>query len=110
MAIINIGHHPELTKEQAREIFAKRFAGKYEITSARAIGRDFVVKQSGFVGVGVRLQQQDGATSFVYSAMIPSILFRSLFGGLIAYLFLRRNVGELEQAVEEFMRTAPEFK
>lgn len=31
MAVVTIAHKPEMTKEQAQEIFAKHYAGKYKV-------------------------------------------------------------------------------
>lgn len=110
MATVSIGYLPELTKEQAREIFAQGFAGKYEITDTPALRRDFVVKKSGWAGVGVRLQQEKDKTTFVYTAMMPNLLLQAIFGGLASYLFLRSSWKALEQEVAEFIAQAPEFR
>ena len=35
MPVVTVGHHPELTEEAAKEVFAKHFAGKYEVYKPR---------------------------------------------------------------------------
>jgi hypothetical protein len=110
MATMPIGYLPELTKEQAREIFAQGFAGKYEIINTPVLRRDFVVKKSGWAGVGVKLQQDSDKTTFVYTGMMPNFLLQALFGGLASYMFLRKSWRAMEQEVAEFIATAPEFR
>jgi hypothetical protein len=110
MATVSIGYKPELTKEQAQEIFAQGFSGKYEVVKAQVMRRDFMLKKSAWAGVGVRLQQDKNGTSFVYTGMMPNMLLQALFGGLASYLFLRSTWKQLEQEVSEFIATAPEFQ
>jgi hypothetical protein len=110
MATLSIGYRPELTKEQAQEVFARGFAGKYEVVQAQVMRRDFLLKKSGWAGVGVRLQQDKDQTVFVFTGMMPNLLLQAIFGGLASYLFLRSTWKELEQEVSEFIATAPEFQ
>ena len=110
MATISIGYKPELSKEQAQEIFTQGFAGKYEIVKAHVMRRDFVVKKSGWAGVGVRLQQDNSDTSFIFTGMMPNMLLQVLFGGVASYLFLRSTWKQLEQEVTDFIAAAPEFQ
>jgi hypothetical protein len=110
MAIVNIGNQPELTAEQAREVFAEHFAGKYEIVRSNAMRRNFIVKKSGWSGVGVRLKQEKTGTSFVFTGIMPNMLLQLLFGGVASYLFLRPSWKELEAEVTEFIQSAPEFQ
>jgi hypothetical protein len=109
MAISDIGHRPDLTPEQAYETFARHFDAKYEVYPTRIRNRDFIVKQSGWCGVGVRLKQEKQRTIFVYTALIPNFLLQALFGGLAAYLFLRSSWKTLEEEITQFIQTAPEF-
>ena len=109
MAITPIGHRPELRPDQAFEVFAKHFAGTYEVYATKARNRDFIVKKDGWSGVGVRLKQESDKTSFVYTAMMPNLLLQLLFGGLVSYLFLRSTWKKLEAEVAEFIEAAPEF-
>ena len=110
MAIISIGSKPDLTKDQTREIFARHFEGKYEIVRSNAMKRDFIVKKSGWAGVGVRLKQEKTGTSFVFTGLIPNVALQVLFGGLVAYLFLRPSWKALEAEIAQFIETAPEFQ
>jgi hypothetical protein len=110
MATVSIGYKPELTKEQAQEIFAQGFSGKYEVVKAQVMRRDFILKKSAWAGVGVRLQQDKNGTSFVYTGMMPNMLLQALFGGLASYLFLRSTWKQLEQEVAAFIAAAPEFQ
>ena len=110
MAIVSIGNRPDLTPEQAQEVFAQRFAGKYEVVHSNAVRRDFIVKKSGWSGVGVRLKQDKTGTSFVFTGLMPNMLLQVLFGGLASYQFLRSSWKELEAEVSEFIQSAPEFQ
>jgi hypothetical protein len=110
MAIVSIGNRPDLTPEQAREVFAQQFEGKYEIVRSNAMRRDFIVKKSGWSGVGVRLKQDKTGTSFVFTGLMPNMLLQVLFGGIGSYLFLRSSWKELEAEVSEFIQSAPEFQ
>ncbi len=110
MAIIPIGHQPELTAGEAQQIFAKHFDGKYGVTTASYRNRDFIVKKDGMSGVGVRLKQEKDKTSFVFTPTMPSIWMQALFGGLLSYLVLRKTWKELESEVQTFIATAPEFR
>ena len=110
MAIANIGNRPDLTPEQAREVFTQHFAGKYEIVRSNAMRRNFIVKKSGWSGVGVRLKQEKTGTSFVFTSLMPNMLLQVLFGGVASYLFLRSSWKELEAEVSEFIQSAPEFQ
>lgn len=104
MATHDIGRR-SLTKDQVREIFAQHFAGTYTVAPARVIGRDFVVKKSGWVGVGVLFKPGDDGGTIVYTPMIPNMLLRALFGGLIVYLFLRGASQQLEAEVTAFVQS-----
>jgi hypothetical protein len=110
MAIVNIGNQPELTPDQAREVFAQHFAGKYEIVKSNAIKRNFIVKKSGWVGVGVRLKQERTGTSFVFTGLMPNVMLQVLFGGIASYLWLRSSWKELEGEVAEFIANEPSFQ
>ena len=110
MAIVSIGNRPDLTPEQAQEVFAQHFAGKYEVVRSNAVRRNFIVKKSGWSGVGVRLKQDKTGTTFVFTGLMPNMVLQVLFGGLASYLFLRSSWKELEAEVLEFIQSAPEFQ
>ena len=110
MATISIGHRPDLTKEQVQQIFAQRFHD-CEIIGSNAVNRDFIIKKNGWTGVGVRVKQNnDGTTTFVFTALMPNVLLQTLFGGLFAYVLLRTSWKEMELQVAGFIRLAPEFQ
>ncbi len=110
MAIVNIGNQPDLTKEQAREVFERAFTGKYEIVRSTAMRRDFIVKKNSWSGVGVRLKHERTGTSFVFTGLIPNVALQILFGGLVAYLFLRPSWRELEAEIAQFIENEPSFR
>ena len=110
MATIMIGYLPELTMERAMYLFGQRFAGTYDVRTTKVLKRDFVVRKSGWAGVGVRLKQEPGRTTFVFTGMMPNLLLQRIFGGLATYLFLRSTWREMEAEVADFIATCPEFQ
>ncbi len=105
MAKVAIAHKPDLTKEQALEIFSKHFSANYRVVSYRRPLRDFVIEKNPFVGVAVKLEQQSGRTSFVYNAMAPRWWAAALLGALISAVLGRGLTAE----VRAFIDAAPEF-
>lgn len=111
MAVVTVKHRPEMTVDAAIEVFGKHFAGKYEVSRMKSMaGRDFVVKKSGWTGVGVRLKHEKNSSAFVFTGMIPSTSKRLLFGSLIGYLILRPRWRPMEKEIASFIQNAPEFK
>ena len=110
MATVTVTHHPELTVESAMEVFRSHFSGKYDVYKTAYLRRDFVVKKSGWTGVGVKLQQEQNATTFVFTPIMPSFILQMLAGGLISYLFLRSGWKALEDEVRLFIENAAEFR
>ena len=105
MAVLSVGHKPDLTKEQAKGIFAKHFEGKYTVEDFPGPFRDFVVVKSPFVGVALKLEQTGSETKFVYSGVAPKLWARLLLGGLLGILFWSGLTNE----VRDFMEKGPEF-
>lgn len=105
MAVIDIGYRPELTKDRARDIFESGFAGRYRVEGSPVMRRDFIVKKNGWVGVGVRLQQERSRTALVFTPLVPSSLLYNLMGGVAPHLFLRTAWKELEGEVASFIET-----
>ncbi|MEX0682675.1 MAG: hypothetical protein WD904_04075 [Dehalococcoidia bacterium] len=68
MAVKTIAHKPNLTKEQAEEIFRKHFEGKYKVEDFKGLFRDFMVVKNPFTGVALKLEQAEGETKFVYAS------------------------------------------
>ncbi len=105
MAKVTIAHKPDLTKEQAQEIFSQHFSANYRVVSYRRPLRDFVIEKNPFVGVAVKLVQQSNQTSFVYNAMAPRWWAAALLGALISAVLGRGLTAE----VRAFIDAAPEF-
>ncbi len=108
MAIKEIAHKPELTKEQAEEIFRKNFEPKYKVEEFKGYFRDFMVVKNAWVGVAVKLEQDeaDKKTKIVYGGLAPRFWARMLLGSLIG-VFLWNG---LTNEIEAFIDSAPEFK
>ncbi len=109
MAVTEIAHKPDLTKEQAKELFTKHFEGKCTVEDFKgpmAIRRDFMVVKNPFIGVAIKLEQGATGTKFVYAGLAPRLWARLLFGGLLGLILWNGLTGE----VRAFMETAPEFK
>jgi len=110
MATITVGRLPDLTPETVQQVFEDHFSGKYTVSSTRIRNRDFIVKKSDWTGVGVRVKRDKaGLTTLVFTAMMPNLILQGLFGGLIAYLFLRREWKALEDEVAAFIQSAPQL-
>jgi hypothetical protein len=115
MAVAKIAHKPDLTKEQAKDIFRRRFEGKYGVEDWKGplVGssRDFVVVKNPWTGVSVKLEQAQNETRFVYSGLAPRVWARIMFAGGLGFVlvgFLLWN--GLTNEVREFIESAPEFK
>jgi hypothetical protein len=111
MAIVTVPYQPELTAEGAMEIFRRGFWGKYQVYKTHFFTkRDFMVKKSRLVGVGVKLQRKPRETSFVFIHMAPSPFFEWLCGGMwFVGLWLRPEWKRMEAEVRSFIESTPEF-
>lgn len=115
MAIREIAHKPDLTKEQAQEIFRKHFESKYKVepcgspVSLKTKYRDFQVVKNPVIGVALKLEQTPTGTTFVYAAVPPNRWIRAISFGIaaLACILFGRN---LTSEVEAFIDSAPEFK
>ena len=110
MAVVKIAHRPNLTPERAMFAFERHFHQHYKVHKSGVMLRDFVVRKNSWTGVGIKLQQEADGTSFVFTAMMPSVILNIFFGGVIAFLFLRPSWKALEDDVREFIETAADFK
>lgn len=109
MAVATIAHKPQLTKEQAQEIFARHFAGKYKVEDFKGPFRDFQIVRNAFIGVSVKLQQTGAETKFVFVGFTPKLWARMLTGVfliLASWLFWNGMMNEVKELIE----SAPEFK
>lgn len=107
MATINVSK--PATADQAMEAFQRHFSN-YTVYPTKILTRDFIVKKSNWTGVGVKVKQENSGTEFVFTPLIPNFMFQAMFGGLIAYLFLRSSWKAAEQEVADFIQSASEFK
>ena len=108
--VVRVGHLPEMTAEEAMIVCRKRFAGKYEVYRAASDDCDFAVRQDGLTGIGVKLQQEKGRTSFLLTDFIPSFAMRVLLAGA-RFLRVRSSRGEaMMNEVRSFIETSPDFK
>jgi len=114
LAVKTIVHKPELTEQEVQAIFARHFAGKYQVEacdsplSLKTKYRDFQVVKNVVLGVALKLEQTPTETKFVYAAVPPRRLVRTLsfgFAGVACLLF----GGGLTKEIETFIESAPEF-
>ena len=110
MATVTISQRPGLNAEAAMKAFSGHFAGKYQVYKTGFLGRDFVVKKSGWTGVGVKLKQKNEGTEFVFTAMMPNVILNLLFGSIVAMLILRPSWKALEAEVRGFIENADDFR
>ena len=116
MATVTVNHNSNLTAGQAMEVFRSHFAGRYEVSKTSLLARDFVVKKTGWTGVGVKLQQDSNTTSFVFTAMSPGTIARVLpvlflgIGALLLLLIIRPAWKAMEEEVRAFIENSPDFK
>jgi hypothetical protein len=106
MGVVTIAHHPQMTWEQAMEVFQKEFGNRYKVYSLKPWPmRDFAVRKNGFVGVTMRLVQTKGETKFVYSGWAPNVMAGLLIGPLFGFLIRRGLTNE----IKAFIARVPEF-
>ena len=116
MATVTVNHNPDLTADQAMELFRSHFAGRYEVSKTNLLARDFIVKKSGWTGVGVRLRQDSNTTSFVFTAMSPGTMARVLpvlfigIGALMLLLIIRPAWKAMEEEIRAFIESSADLK
>ena len=118
---VKVHHKPELTTEQAMQIFRTHFGTKYEIYRRKlSRGRLFVIKRSAWTGVIVKLIHKKDVTYFQLSEEVPSawlislmvlmVLTPALWPVLLVwYICTKRSAEPLLNEVKQFIATAPEF-
>jgi hypothetical protein len=81
MAKVSISHRPDMTPEELLTIFERGFGDKYEVTPTPNmqvklfnIKWDFFLKESGWRGVRVALNQESEDTKIVFAGSAPSPL------------------------------------
>lgn len=113
MAKVVVGHHPELTPQEAMEVFRRHFAGRYEayMIQSKLIPRDFAIKKSTWTAVLVRLEQKPDQTVFNFIGTPPSAVVRALLiGFLILFWPLIITCQKMESEIRLFIENAEEFK
>ncbi len=124
MATVTVGHHPELTAEQAMEVFSRQLADTYDVEPPTRIERwlagrpNFVVRKGTWAAVGVRLIQKKDSTTFLFGGIAPPIVFLGvLAGGVgvlitggIAWIILRPSWKAIEADITSCIENAVEFK
>jgi len=118
MAIVEIAHNPELTVSKARQIFREHFSRGYIVDTPGFFQRlfprrQFAVRRDDWTGIGIRLKQNDGSTSFVFTALPPPSGIKAFMYNLappLAWLILRPGRKELENEVKVFIENAADFR
>ena len=106
MPKVTIAHQPELTKEQAMEIFATEFGDRYRVAPFRGLFRDFVIEKNAFTGVAVKLEQSSTETKLIYNAFTSRWWARLLLGVIIGPILGRGLTAEVAQ----FIATSPDLQ
>lgn len=116
MAKVIIGHHPELTPQDAMKVFERHFAGKYEVymNKSRFLlpGKHFVVKKSAWTAAAFSLKQTKDETVFTFIVTAPSVVRRLIgvaFLGIWA-LASHRAYKKMEHEMKSFIDSAEEFR
>ena len=110
MIKVIIRHNPSLTKDMVLELFQRHFGSRYEVYATKLLGMDLVVKKSGSTGVSLKLVHKADESFFRFGAFAPSLAFRILLYGVIAYFFLRRKWREMEAEIKDYIESEPAFK
>jgi hypothetical protein len=114
MDVRKIAHKPELTSDEAQAVFARHFAGRYEVEpcespmSSTTKYQDFQVVKNPFLAVALKLEQAPAETRFVYAAVPPRRWIQTLSlgtAGIYCLVFGKSVTRE----VENFIESAPEF-
>ncbi len=113
MSTMTVLARPGLTKKRVVSLFRERFTGTHEVYETNLLTRDFIVKKSGWTGVGIKLKRTDQGTEFVFTGLVPSyslsVIANMLGGGLITMPFLRGSRKDLEDEIKIYIEIEPEF-
>ena len=121
MATVVLAHKPELTVDDATEVFSRHFAGRYEVEHQPNPG-SFVVRKSRWAALNVSLVQREDSTSFTFTGKIPLLFYMlvgigfliSLIGALIVggigWYLLKRDWRVMEYEVTSLLLSASEFR
>ena len=110
MAKVTVPYHPELTVEDAVQVFRSHFAGKYHVYKTRLWPMNLVVKQSAWTAVGISLKHEPYVTTLFFMSFMPSPIYFFFLSGIpIHYLFLRRRRKAMEEEARSLIENASEF-
>lgn len=112
MSRVVVRHNPDLTVEQALEVFQKGFEGKYRVyRTPRLVVGDFIVHKNPFAAIFCTLENKPHETAFKLVFNYPTAAMRLLLMVLFPISFgLIFTVGRaLENEVQEFIRNEPVF-
>ena len=108
--VVKVGHVPQMTAEEAMIVCRKRFAGKYKVYRDPSGDCDFAIRQDGLAGVGVKLEQEKGRTSFILTDLMPSFAMRVLLAAARLVRVRRSRCETMMDEVRSFMETSPDFR
>ena len=120
MATVVVAHQPELTVEDAADVFSRHFAGTYEVQH-QPIPGSFAVRKSRWTALNVSLVQREDSTSFTFTRIIPLLFWVlvalgfwigliGLIVGVIVWILLRRNWIVMEDEITSLLLNASEFR
>jgi hypothetical protein len=112
MSRVVVRHNPNLTVEQALEVFQKGFEGKYRVyRTPRLVVGDFIVHKNPVAAIFVTLQRKPHETAFKLVFNYPTAAMRLLLMVLFPISFgIIFTVGRaLEKEVQEFVSNEPAF-
>ena len=104
MAKANLIHDPSLTKARLKKILSHYYEPKdYEVGYSALLATYLYIKKNNWVGVAIKLKQQQKSTSIRISGYAPSFLVRFLFLGIIPILIVLPKWRKLESEVKEYL-------
>jgi hypothetical protein len=120
MPQVKARHNPELTAEQAMQIFRIHFSGRYKIHWSGVSRSAFLIRRSAWTGVRTRLIHKKSEIYFQLSEDVPStglrvlgflmVLIPALWPVLLVlYIWAKRSTKPLLNEVSQFITTEPEF-
>ena len=110
MARITVENNPGLTVESAINTFRQAFNDKCDVYPTRLPLRDFVVRQSEWTAVGIKIKRRRNRITFVFTAFTPSVVRRvlpvaaiplGLVGGVLVYLVVHLTLKGTWRALED---------
>ena len=123
MATTPVAHRPELTAEQAMEVFSRQLGDGYDVFEPTGLGKwlaarpHFVVKDGSGASVGVWLLQKKDSTTSRTAGILPPIAYVGVLGAMvgmlvtggIAWMLLSPKWKEIEADITLCIENAVEF-